>query len=121
MTKRDAVLAGSICLCALVIWLFYQFVLPGDRSIIRITVDGEVIGEYPLDQDQTISIGDHNECRIEKGSVKMIRADCPDQLCVHQKALDENGGSIICLPNRVVIEAVKGNGDVIDQKTDAVA
>ena len=34
----------------------------------------------------------------------MIRADCPDQLCVKQKAVSKNKESIICLPNKVVIE-----------------
>ncbi len=121
MTKRDAAFAGCVFLCALVIWLFYQFVLPGDRNLIRITVDGELFGVYFLEQDQVISIGEHNECRIEDGSVKMIHADCPDQLCVHQKAVDKNGGTIICLPNRVVIEAVNGDGDGTDPEPDAVA
>ncbi len=34
----------------------------------------------------------------------MVKADCPDQLCVNQKPVSKNHESIICLPNRVVVE-----------------
>ena len=34
----------------------------------------------------------------------MTEATCPDHYCMKQKAVDEHGGSIICLPNKVVIE-----------------
>ena len=35
------------------------------------------------------------------------RADCPDHLCLKQKAVDSTGGTIVCLPNKVVIEGEK--------------
>ena len=41
---------------------------------------------------------------IKNGKVTMIEATCPDHYCMKQKAVDEHGGSIICLPNKVVIE-----------------
>ena len=34
----------------------------------------------------------------------MIEADCPDQLCVHQKAISKDRETIVCLPNKVVVE-----------------
>ena len=33
----------------------------------------------------------------------MTSADCPDHLCVKQKAISKEGESIICLPNKVVV------------------
>ena len=38
----------------------------------------------------------------------MTEADCPDHLCMKQKAVDSTGGTIVCLPNKVVIEGEKG-------------
>ena len=38
--------------------------------MLRITVDNEVYGEYPLDQDQTIAINDTNICEIRDGKAK---------------------------------------------------
>ena len=39
---------------------------------------------------------------------KMLTADCPDQLCVHQQAISKESQTIVCLPNKVVAE-VTGN------------
>ena len=54
---------------------------------------------------------------IKNGKAKMTDADCPDQLCVHQKAASKNHESIICLPNKVVVE-VDGSEE---SEFDAVA
>lgn len=116
MKKKDLILAGGICALALVLWLAAQFFLTGDHRTIRITVDGELYGEYALEEDQVIAVGETNVCEIKAGRVKMIEADCPDHLCMHQKAIDAGGGTIVCLPNRVVIEAGKdeSGGDSLD-------
>lgn len=121
MRRNDCLLAVGCLLAAAAAWLFFHFCMPGDHLLVRITVDGEIYGEYPLEEDQEIAIGSTNVCRIADGKVKMIRADCPDQICVHQKAADAAGGSIICLPNRVVIETVKETGEPVHENVDAVA
>ena len=54
---------------------------------------------------------------IENGIAYVTDADCPDQLCVHQKAASKNHESIICLPNKVVVE-VDGSEE---SEFDAVA
>lgn len=40
---------------------------------------------------------------IRDGKADMKEADCPDKLCVHQKAISAENESIVCLPNRVVV------------------
>lgn len=119
MKKKDWILAAGVCCIALLVWLVYQFIIPGDNSYIRITVYGEVYGEYPLFEDREISIGETNVCRIQDGTVRMIQADCPDQFCVHQNPVGDHGGTIVCLPNRVVIEAVP-EGTQTEDTLDAV-
>ncbi|MCI6006195.1 MAG: NusG domain II-containing protein [Blautia sp.] len=114
MKKKDLILAGGILVLALVVWLVMQFVVPKDNEKIRITVNGELYGEYFLGEDQEIEIGDTNICRIKDGKAVMIGADCPDKLCMHQQAIDAAGGTIICLPNRVVIEAVEDDSGARD-------
>lgn len=114
MKKKDMLLALGVLALALAVWMFIQFFLPKDNQRIRITVDGELYGEYSLNEDQEIAIGETNICRIKDGKVTMIEATCPDKLCVHQRAVDASGGTIICLPNKVVIEAVGGGSGVQD-------
>ena len=70
-------------------------------------MDGEEYGTYSLGKDQTISINDTNVCEIKDGKAHMISATCPDHLCMKQREIDEKGGTIVCLPNKVVIEGSK--------------
>lgn len=114
MKKKDLILAGVILGAAIILWLCIRFSMPKDQQKIRITVDGEFYGEYSLMENQEIAIGGTNICRIENGKVKMIEASCPDKLCIKQKAVDASGGTIICLPNKVVIEAVGGEATALE-------
>lgn len=104
LKKKEAIFIASILVIAGILGL--DFRISGQRShnTIRITVDGKEFGIYSLSKDQVIHIGDTNVCEIKDGKVTMIEATCPDHYCMKQKAVDEHGGSIICLPNKVVIE-----------------
>lgn len=125
MRKKDFFLAGGILLLAGVLWIVSALFLPRENTGIQITVDGEVYGIYSLEEDQEIPIGDTNVCRISGGKAKMIEARCPDHLCMKQAAVDGRGGTIVCLPNRVVIQAVslggEEAGDPKEPQIDAVA
>ena len=48
---------------------------------------------------------------IENGEVYMESADCPNQICVHHSAISHNGETIVCLPNRVIIEVADSSSD----------
>lgn len=73
-----------------------------------ISVDGEELTSFPLDEDTRYVIdgyhGGSNVLVIEDGSAFLESASCPDKLCVHMGKINKVGQSIICLPNKVVIE-----------------
>ena len=78
-------------------------------------VDGVLEGTYMLSKDQEISInGGTNILTIKDGKADMKEADCPDQLCVHQKAISKNHESIICLPHKVVVEVESAESGKLD-------
>ena len=107
LKKKEFIFIIAILVSALLLWGAMFLIRKGDYGSVRITVNGEEYGTYSLSQDQVISIGETNVCEIKDGSVHMIHATCPDKLCIKQKAIDKNGGSIICLPNKVMIEGEK--------------
>lgn len=74
---------------------------------VKITKNGELVGVYPLSQDNLIVVDEHNSVRIEGGRVWMEHADCPDKYCLKMGKITR--GSIICLPNRVVVEILSGS------------
>ena len=77
-------------------------------------MDGKISGRYSLSEDREITIGEGNTCAIKDGRVSMTDANCPDRTCVHTRAIDASGGTIICLPNRVILRIVNGEGGGID-------
>ena len=94
-----------LCLASLLLIRRHETVSPPAK--VRISQDGCVLGEYPLNEDRTIPIGSTNVCRIEDGKAFMLEASCPDGLCMEQFApIGGGGGMIICLPNKVVLEGI---------------
>lgn len=116
--KKDWILILLIFVVAGAAYGIHEFAGSKGADIVTVKVDGKVTGTYPLDKDQEIKInGGTNILTIKNGKAKMTDADCPDQLCVHQKAASKNHESIICLPNKVVVEI---NGSE-ESEFDAVA
>lgn len=104
MKKADIILAGSILLFAVLLGILPHIRQISGKAELVISVDGKEFGRFDLHEDKVIRIGDSNVCEISGESVRMTEADCPDLLCVHSKAIGRDGGSIVCLPNKVVLK-----------------
>ena len=102
MTKKDIRLIAGILIVA-ILMSFWFFFIKKQMQIVVVYVDHEVFGKYSLDENQTIDINDTNQLLIQDGKAKMIHANCPDQVCVHQKEISKSNESIICLPNKVMV------------------
>lgn len=107
MRKNDIFLIAAIlCTAAL---LFVFFGKGGKRGEnVEIYINNALAYTLPLDRDDIIDIDGENQVEIKNGKVFMKSADCPDQICVKQKALSESGRDIICLPNKVLVRVVSG-------------
>ena len=109
MKKKELTFIIGIVVFALIRWGGMYLTRRGHYGTICITVNGKEYGTYSLAKNQVIKINDTNVCEIKNGEVRMTDADCPDHLCMKQKAVDSTGGTIVCLPNKVVIEGEKGD------------
>ena len=122
MKKKDLILICSVLVLAAAFWLVPRAVgLLGNskEQKLRITVSGEEYGTYSLEKDQVIKVGDTNVCEIKDKKVSMISADCPDQLCIHQRTIQLQGETIVCLPNKVVLE-ITGTRQTDQEALDGV-
>lgn len=85
-----------------------------DMTYAEITVGGNFYSKIPLsahkgeDIIEINSEGHINKIVIRDNTISMIDADCPDLLCVYQGNISKVGQSIVCLPNKVMVE-IKGN------------
>jgi hypothetical protein len=113
--KHDLIFIGTLLILCFVVLGVFCFFYHEKGSEVVVTVDGVTYGTYSLSYDQTIEICDSdgnvtNILVIHDGKADMTEADCPDKLCVHQKAISVEKENIVCLPNRVVV-TVMGNPD----------
>ena len=114
--KNDIILLAVIIIAAALIWGFTR-ITQKDGAYAVVTVDGAVYGTYPLNTDTEIRIGDnehYNILVIKDGKAEITEASCPDKLCVKQGNAEYDGQSIICLPNKVVVEIKGGKASSYD-------
>lgn len=92
----------------------------GDDEIryARITVDGELYKTVRLDDhSETIVIETKdgtNILEVHDHGIEMIEADCPDRICLTFGHVKRSGGTIVCLPHRILVE-VEGQPDEGDE------
>ena len=122
LRKTDILLIAILAVIP-VCMLAFNMISAMNRTETRLVIlkDGDVFGTYPLTEDRIIEIGKTNICEIRGGEVKMTLADCPDQICVHSVPISRYGGTIVCLPNKIIlsIEGAEDNKDT--DAPDAIA
>ncbi len=124
MIKRnDLLLIFGLVLVIAVFWVARSLYFNGSSSdYVEIRVDGEVVAEYPLDEDReevfVAEDGGYNKVVIKDGAVCVSEADCPDKNCVRKGAVSEVNETIICLPHKLVVKLC-GSGE--DSVPDIVA
>ena len=89
---------------------------PAESRVARITQDGVLLEEIDLDKVEaprsfTLEDGSgSNTVVVEKGRIRISKADCPDQVCVNRGWISDGTVPIICLPHKLMIEIVGGEG-----------
>lgn len=81
-----------------------------------ISVDNEVVKTINLSKNEGIEVfdvhsedGGINRVEVNQNKVRVIYANCPDQIDVKQGEISRPGETIICLPHKFLIEIVAKN------------
>lgn len=119
--KNDIYFVVAVAAVALCLFIRQRFGASEEGARVVVQRDGETVGTYPLTEEERLVFTDEdgrkNVLAIRDGKAYMEEADCPDKLCMKQRAIEREGESIICLPHRLVIQVTGGE----DKKVDAVA
>ncbi|MGN1267182.1 MAG: NusG domain II-containing protein [Dorea sp.] len=119
LKKNDWILVGIIVVVASLTFLLHEVVGGQGANCVTIKVNGKIEGIYSLSENKEIVINNGtNILQIKNGEADMIEADCPDKLCVNQKAVSKNNENIICLPNKVVVEVSSSENSEFDAVTN---
>lgn len=118
--KNDIILIAVLAVIALVSYAGIEFYQSANtkNGVAVVTIDGEEYGRYPLAVDTAERIelpdGSYNILEITDGEADITDASCPDGICVNHRAVSKQGQSIVCLPNKVVVEIENGEEPDID-------
>ena len=125
--KNDLILVLLVFAAAGIFFSGHLFTSQKSAGVVEIQIDGKEVETLDLQKERafkinggtnTVQIDETNVLEIRDGEAKMKSADCPDQICVHQKAISRNGESIICLPNKIVLKIVDGEEAELDAVTN---
>lgn len=114
MKRNDWILISIVLILSSAGLLFHYFKNDSIDGRVIITVDKKEFGTYFLNEDQEIDINGTNTLVIQGGKADMVQADCPDGICVNQKAISKNGESIICLPNKITVTVKSQSKNDVD-------
>lgn len=101
-----------LIICIIVILSVFLFLLfkifSRDGKIAVITIDSEVIRTINLQtQANTVFVPDKLEnviIEVNGGKIRVLSSDCTDKICMHNGFISKVGESIICMPNKLIIE-----------------
>ena len=114
MTKGDKVLILFVVIST---FIFFGFIkkqtFSNENKFASIQVDGREVKKIIFDPKiigKTIAIKSeygYNLLEIGDGKIRVIEADCRDKIDVKQGYISKIGETIVCLPNKMLIE-IKG-------------
>ncbi len=91
-----------------------------EQPVARIYHNSRLLGVYQLDRQQVVVIGDKARpdmtIEIKDGAIRVAHSDCPKGVCKHAGWVRTPGRSIVCVPNRVIIE-LKGRQQGYDAES----
>ena len=117
MRTKVIVFCLLAAVAASVAWLLFCGESTGS-PIARISQEGVLLEEIDLNQVEescTLTFEDErgtNTVLVEPGRIRILEADCPDQVCVNQGFISDGTVPIVCLPHRLLVEIVGAEGDL---------
>lgn len=117
-TGDKILIAGVIIIIALI--LGRNYLGNGDETQLNaiITKDGQIIKQIELNGQKEpayiyLDEGFHQVILVEKGRIRFIESDCPEQTCVKTGWLSQKGDKAVCVPARTVI-TIEGDHQRVD-------
>ena len=121
MNRNDRLLiAAVLALAAVLAAAFHikmRLIPKNEPAVVTVTIDGELYGTFALSEDREEDIDTqygHNHLSIRDGSAQVTEADCPDGLCMRQGRISQKGEMNVCLPHRLIVEVISGDGGGYD-------
>lgn len=112
--KADIILALIIVIAGIAASFYLSFGDTAKGSEAVVYVNNKIYGTYSLLEDKEVTVTRQNytnKITIKEGNISMNFSNCHSQDCVKQGKIHSPSQSIICLPNKVVVEIQSDNNE----------
>ena len=106
----------DLLLTALTIFISFSFlfgfagVSSDHQTTLLIYKNGQLIQQAAINQDKIISVQtERGEMKIElkaADGARILEANCPARICIHSGWIKRSGETVVCLPNKVLLEII---------------
>lgn len=115
LKKLDIIIIVSLLILSFVPSIIFSKSLSKNfnSTYVSIKINGKFYDNIPLSSfkdEKTFTIKSKhgtNDVLVKDNKIKIIKANCKDELCIKQGEISNVGENIICLPNELIIE-IKG-------------
>ena len=122
--KMDIVIIVVLIISSFIPHFIYSSIRSKNNKDLYATikVDGEIHNtiNLPTTSEEKFIIQTENGTNtilVNNNEVNIVYADCKDELCVKQGSISKIGKTLICLPNKLIIEI---KGDEYDSSDDLI-
>jgi hypothetical protein len=118
MKRSDRITAVIIVSALALLVVVWAVMHHAGGSVATVRVDGKVVATFDLTSatPRTLrvagAIGPVDIATDGKGSIRVLDATCPDQICVKTHPAHSPGDQIICVPNHMVITVESGRSTI---------
>lgn len=106
ISKYDIVLIILIIIISssYILWTVYSH-QSSKMGIALVYQDNILLVKTPLTKERMFEIlNGKMQLEIKKGKIKVLSSDCPRKVCVNMNGIQYPGQTIVCMPNKVIIE-----------------
>lgn len=110
-SRFDAVFISLIIIVSVIWWFTYKSKSDNSRPKKVLIFSGDsLLEQTSLEKDRQINLlGGRMQLEIKSGRVRVVKSDCPHHICMNMGWISLSGQTIICVPNKVLIE-IKSSG-----------
>ena len=117
-TKIDLFLIVLIIVlsCASILWISRGHSQDNSNSKRAVVYrQKSVLEEFDLEEDKTINFSDPvMKMEIKGTKIRVTESDCPGQICVNIGWIQYSGQTIVCVPNKILIEMKSSGSRLLD-------
>lgn len=90
-------------------------------SQVKVSLEGQTVLSFPLNQEEKrynlrLPKGEA-VLEVKKGAVRLLEMEeeiCPRHICSHTGWISKRGESIVCVPNRLVVQVTEAGEEIVD-------